>query len=302
MLFLVFYSAIGSVFFEYALDATFAAVTNAPQNMAPDMPIPHTEDEWLENIEKSEETITSGGYNLKATLIMNEVATNRYIISIHGYRGKSTEMSFYAKKFYEAGYNVLLPDLKGHGKSEGQYIGMGYFDRLDILGWIDFLVEKDSTAIIALHGISMGASTVISVSGEETKDNVVCLVEDCGFTNAYKEFDHVAKNVLKLPAANVILNSSDLISKVRLGVSLKDIAPIAQLKKATKPMLFIHGTADNFVPFYMLDELYEANENIEKQKLIIEGANHAYSATYNPDLYFKTVIDFINSHMEKSDV
>ena len=69
------------------------------------------------------------------------------------------------------------------------------------------------------------------------------------------------------------------------------------MKKSTTPTMFIHGTEDNFVPFKMLDIVYNANPNIEKEKLVVEGANHGYSATLNPELYFESVFNFVSKYV-----
>jgi hypothetical protein len=45
-------------------------------------------------------------------------------------------MAAFGKRFHEIGFTVLMPNLRGHGESEGHYIGMGWHDRLDILRWI----------------------------------------------------------------------------------------------------------------------------------------------------------------------
>ena len=60
------------------------------------------------------------GYEVK-----NENKTNKWAIVVHGYTSEGELVSSKAKHFYEMGYNVLVPDLRGHGKSEGDYIGMG---------------------------------------------------------------------------------------------------------------------------------------------------------------------------------
>lgn len=298
VLFLVAYAIIGSFFFKFALDATFAAVANAPSDMILEMPTPDTKPEWLENIPKTIREIKSDeGYSLKAYEILNNNNSHKWVITIHGYRGKSTEMSNYAYYFYNEGFNVLMPDLQGHGLSEGNYIGMGYRDRLDILKWIDLIIEQDPEAKIVLHGVSMGGATVMMTTGEKLPENVVCAIEDCGYSNVYEQFDYIVRHVLSLPFPKIIMSASDLSVRANLGVSLKDMDSISQLKKSTTPTLFIHGSEDTFVPFYMLDEVYNANPNLERQKLVIEGASHACSATVNPELYFSTVFEFIAKYI-----
>ena len=71
---------------------------------------------------------------------------------------------------------------------------------------------------------------------------------------------------------------------------------IKQIKKSTTPTLFIHGDKDGFVPFFMLDELYNASP-VEKEKLIINGAAHARASYVNPKLYWKTVEKFQNNYI-----
>ena len=65
-------------------------------------------------------------------------------------------MSNYGKKFYDMGYNVLIPDLRGHGMSEGDYIGMGWDERLDIIDLINYIIDVDKDSEIVLFGVSMG--------------------------------------------------------------------------------------------------------------------------------------------------
>ena len=60
------------------------------------------------------------------------------------------------------------------------------------------------------------------------------------------------------------------------------------------PTLFIHGDQDKFVPFYMLDKLYEA-ANCKKEKLVISDAGHVESSKINPDLYWSTINKFIKN-------
>ena len=69
---------------------------------------------------------------------------HRYAICVHGYSDTSESVGQYAMVYRDRyGMNVLLPDLRGHGRSDGDYVGMGYDDSRDILRWIDWVLEKD---------------------------------------------------------------------------------------------------------------------------------------------------------------
>ncbi len=302
VLFLSIYFVAGSFFFKFALDANYAQSSNIPKDandLLEQMPLPDTEKEWLMNIPKTTPSIKSrdDGYNLVAYQILADNNEHKWVITVHGYRGSAKDNGHYAKAFYEKGFNVLMPDLEGHGNSEGKYVGMGYTDKYDILDWIDYIIELDPDAKIVLHGVSMGGATVMMTTGEKLPSNVKCAVEDCGYTNVYEIFKHVASEFLNLPFKNTLLSAVDLVTRVKLGVPLKQSDSVAALKKSTTPTMFIHGNKDTFVPFWMLDVVYNANNNIEKQKLVVEGATHGYSASLEPELYFKSVFEFVEKYI-----
>ena len=96
-------------------------------------------------------------------------------------------------------YQVLTPDLRACGDTDGNYLGMGWLDRKDILSWIDWIVAQDSDARIVIHGISMGAATTMMTAGEDTPDQVVAFVEDCGYTSVWDIFSSELKLRFGMP-------------------------------------------------------------------------------------------------------
>lgn len=221
--------------------------------------------------------------------------SNKWAIVVHGYGGSGKLMSDKSKYFYDMGYNVLIPDLRGHGKSEGDYIGMGWKDRLDIISWINFIINENPNAEIVLHGTSMGAATVLMTSGENLPSNVKAIVADCAYTSAWDEFSYQLETYLKVPSS-YILNVTDMVTKLKAGYSLKEASALECVKKATVPILYIHGDKDKFVPYSMMDKLYDAT-NSPKEKLTIEGGEHANSDLVSPFLYWLTVEDFLNQYV-----
>ena len=77
---------------------------------------------------------------------------------------------------------------------------------------------------------------------------------------------------------------------------ITELLTIEQVKKSKTPILYIHGNQDDFVPYYMMEELYNATSS-EKEMLIIKGAEHAKASEVDPESYWTTVNNFINKYM-----
>ena len=210
---------------------------------------------------------------------------------------------------HDMGYNVLLPDLYGHGESEGDHIQMGWKDRWDVIRWSEianeiFKVKSEEQRVKneerrvmntrrVIHGISMGAATTMAVSGEKTPDYVKCFVEDCGYTSVWDEFSAQLKDQFGLPAFP-LMNTTSALCQYRYGWSFAEAQQIEQVRKSTKPMLFIHGDKDAFVPYAMLHPLYEAKTKGRKAIFIAKGSVHAMAYRDHHEEYTRIVKDFVS--------
>ena len=221
---------------------------------------------------------------------------HRWVIAIHGYRGSHLGATALAQHYHDAGYQVLTPDLRACGDSEGDYVGMGWLDRKDILNWIDWILTQDPDAEIVIHGISMGAATTMMTSGEDTPDAVKVFVEDCGYTSECDVFSSELSLRFGLPEFP-LLYTAQAMSKLKAGYSFQEASAIDQVAVCDKPMLFIHGTLDDFIPFEMLDQLYNANPGDNKRELVAEGAGHGEAMYALGDTYWDTVFDFADTYL-----
>lgn len=224
-----------------------------------------------------------------------ESKTAEWVIVAHGYTSSAEGMTRFIRHFYEQDYNVLAVDLRGHGRSEGEYIGMGWHDRLDMIEWINEVVDRDAQAEIALFGISMGGATVMMTAGEKLPDNVKVVVEDCGYATVSDVFIYQLDDLFGLPEFPVI-QAANTVTNLRAGYDLYEASAVEQLKKSRLPILFIHGDQDTFVPFEMLNSVYNAAAG-EKEQLIIEGAGHGEAVKVNPAAYWQTVDGFMGEHL-----
>ena len=235
------------------------------------------------------------GRHINALLYKKDAEESKYAIVVHGYRSTTKAVSYLARRYFEAGYNVLVPYLRAHHGSDYEYCTMGWHERFDIIDWINYIIEKDHEAKIILHGASMGAATVMNATGEELPDNVICCIEDCGFTTLWEQYSVQMSGMFKFPP-EILLNIVNPVVKAKLGFNLKDNSPIEQVKKSKTPTLFIHGDKDTVVPFWMNYPLYQS-ANCEKERLVVEGATHAAAGYVYPEIYWDTITKFIDKHM-----
>ena len=295
---------IGNVFYNLALnpksnkDKIFKSKHNKIEKSTDDLNVKEERSNWIQNIKKEDKYIESfDGLKLHAVYIKNEKKTDMHVIICHGYTGSLEDMYKYGFEFYKKGYNLLLLDLRGHGRSEGNYIGMGYHDRLDVKKWIDYIIQNTNENVkIVLYGISMGAATVMMTAGENLPTNVKAIVEDCGYTSIWEEFKYELKMIYKLPVFP-ILNFSSIVTKIKAGYFLEDGNCVEALKKSNLPILFIHGECDTYVPFEMLDILYDSYQG-KKEKLVVKGAAHSGSSKVLKEKYWEKVFLFLDKYIK----
>ncbi len=250
---------------------------------------------WLErhpfeDIEmKSYDGLLLHGYYLAAP-----TPTTKTALLAHGYNGSAkNDMGAFAKLYHEVlGYNVLMPDDRGHGASEGASIGFGWLDRLDYLKWLHYLLQRvGADAHIVLHGVSMGGATVLMASGEELPEQVKCIVSDCAYTSVKDILSYQARRLYKLPPFPLVSLVS-LVCKIRAGYFFSEASALRQVRKTNKPILFIHGAEDTFVPVSMLESLYHACPTY-KDKLIVPKAGHGLAYSADVPGYRKMVGEFV---------
>lgn len=253
---------------------------------------------WVDDQDFDEWTMHSyDGLDLKGYYLEAEQPTNKVVVMAHGYLGNAMDMGLYGQYYYEQlGYNIFMADARGHGDSEGDYIGFGWDDRLDYVDWVNRITEKygDDTEII-MHGVSMGAATVLMASGEELPDNVKAIVADSPYTSVKDLFSYQMKRMFHIPAFP-ILPSTSAVTKMKAGYSLSEASALDQVKKADVPILYIHGNVDTFVPTKMTKKLYE-NTNSEAEMITVDDAGHGEAFVTAKEKYIEKLNEFLDKYM-----
>lgn len=216
----------------------------------------------------------------------------RIIIAMHGWRS-SWQMDFglTADFYHNNGAIVLYADQRGQNDSDGDYIGFGILERYDCLKWLAFIRERYGDDLpIYLLGVSMGASTVLMASGTELPRCVKGIIADCGFTSPKDIWNHILDNNLHINGKLTF----PIVNRICKRVAQFDgdeYSTVEAMGVNTKPVLFIHGSNDNFVPLKMTFDNYLACK-ANKELLIVPGAGHGMSYITDTKAYEKAVISF----------
>lgn len=255
-------------------------------------------EEWHKEVTPRKEKVqitSKDDFNLVGHTFLQEEETNQWVVLSHGYQGTEEGMHPTARRYYEAGYNLLTYDQRAMDESEGQYITMGIKESEDLIMWLQSLLDQHPQAEIVTHGVSMGAATVLIASGQEDfPDAVKAVIADCSYSSVWGVFESELYQRFQLPDFP-FLYMAGIVGIPRVGINLfgeeGDVA--YHTSQSNTPTLFIHGTADDFVPYPMVDELYEAYTGDTKELYTVEGAGHAEVEFLDPAAYFQTIFNFI---------
>ncbi len=251
---------------------------------------------WAEKTKITQkQTNAYDGTHLNAYCFEQPKPSQRWLIAVHGYGQAASAMFPFAKPFYEAGFNILIPECRGCGRSGGNYYGLGWGDRMDVVKWSRLIAADQPKAEIILFGISTGADAVIMASGEDNLPiNVRCIISDSAYSRLTDESNHMLKR-WNVPAG-LLTFSMSFVTYLRSGYSFAEASAVNQAAKSQTPTLFIHGGNDDLFPVEMAYEIYEA-ASCPKELLVIQEATHGYSMFADYAQYWERIWKFTDNYM-----
>lgn len=220
----------------------------------------------------------------------------RTVLLCHGWKGSWQENMVVFGPFLQAqGCNLLFMEQRGHGESEGKYLGFGVLERHDCLGWVQWLQGRTTSDLpIYLLGGSLGAATVLMTSGFHLPEQVHGVIADCGFVSPEEQIGLTLKAWWHLPR-QPFLWLTDRICRRKAGYSFWEYSTLKAMETNTKPILFVHGTEDRFVPPEGTLRNYNACRT-EKELFLVEGARHMQSYLLATAEYQKRLSAFFAKH------
>ena len=232
---------------------------------------------------------------LRGEVIYNDVSQgNRVKVAVicHGHTWNRLNSLKYANIFYAKGYNVVIYDHAYFGLSDGTHTTIGDKERYDLNTVLDYTRKLfGSDAILALHGESMGAATVLLELG--LRSDIDFVVADCPFSNTMKYYRELCKHLTHLPGFPIV-DIANVMAKRKFDYDFTAVNPIEGVAANKTPICFIHGTADTFIAPHHSEDMLKSSVNPLSECHLFEGAAHACSHCSDKAKYIAVVSAFID--------
>ena len=250
------------------------------------------------------EVASDDGVRLVGHVLACRPDSLRWVIFVHGYHDNWRTGLTYARRYAEAGFNLLFVDLRAHGESGGDWVGAGWLDRRDLVAWCRWVVSRAGEgARVTLAGISMGAaSAIMACGGDDLPEQVRACVAD----SAYDDFWNTAVGVVTSGSlgtspmpAHPVLDLARLFLKLgRGGYDVALSRPVDAIARSAAPVLLVQGEDDKVVPAHMADALAAAAGGAaagEGHELVkVPSAGHCCAVFADPELYWEAVGAFVD--------
>lgn len=253
---------------------------------------------WELGVEHEEvEFLTADGVTLRGWFLPRP-ETTRTIVSLHGYRGHMAQLLGISTLLWRAGFNVLLFDFRGRGRSGAAPISMGLWERADLAAALDLVERRIEGARVGLLGYSMGA-VVAAYGGRDRR--VRALVLDSCFTTLSEVLAGMARREARRYLRGWIdggafLPAMEWWHRRRGKPAFAEAAPIQIVRGlASKPVLVIQGDLDATVPPEHGERLAaEAGAEL----WLVPGAHHCGAYFVDRSAYAERVTGFFRRHLE----
>jgi fermentation-respiration switch protein FrsA (DUF1100 family) len=211
------------------------------------------------------------------------------IILVHGLDANRSALIAHAALLAEAGYPVLLFDLRGHGQSEGVEVTYGFREALDVQAAVDYLLALPGIEQVGALGTSMGGAVVARAAVEDPRLQAIVIENSYSSLAAAVDDAFDDRSIFpRWPFGPLLI----ALAEQRIGLKVSQIDPTHDLATLSPhPVLIIHGTEDRLFPPYHAQRMYDAARE-PKELWLIEGLEHASPLTDHAAEYRDRVVGF----------
>jgi len=205
------------------------------------------------------------------------------VVYMHGNSSARLEAIPQLSLVLAIGSTMFTFDFCGSGKSDGEYVSLGAFEKDDLMCAIEHLRSTGTTSTIALWGRSMGAATAL-LHGERDP-SIAGMILDSSFcdlqTLAEEMVERGRQHGLFAPGFVVSIAIRWIRGDVqkRAEFDIYDLSPIKHADKCFIPALFVAAEGDDFVPPHHSQRIHDEYAG-EKNMIRVRGDHNSARPKY----------------------
>lgn len=221
-------------------------------------------------------------------------ATPAVVIGLAGHRGRKADLLGIGSGLWRAGFNVLLFDYRGCGESDPGVQSLAHHELHDARAAVAYAHARLPDARLGVIGYSMGAALAIRLAAEQP--TIRAVVADSPFATMRDVIAHAYQR-RRVPT-RPLLDLADALTRWRYGYPFEAVRPLDVVGRiAPRPLLLIHGTADDVIPVEHARRLYAAAGE-PKELWECEGAPHCGAYFVDRPAYVARVAAFFRAALE----
>lgn len=223
------------------------------------------------------------------------------IVMCQGQEGSMDRDTRRMLPLHSAGFNVLMFDFRAHGQSGGSLVSMGMYEKEDLLGALDYLVELQQVEHVGVIGFSMGAAVALITAA--LSERITSLVVDSPFgrlTRSVSGWLH--QRGIPKPLAREIARWVLVYASMRTEGRMDQIDPIRwTVHIGARPILFIFGARDPYVSRPEIQRMISLAEGPTETWTVPDvGHRGAYDA--DPAEYDRRVVEWFSRTLSTTPI
>jgi uncharacterized protein len=236
-------------------------------------------------------TLTSEGLRLRAWIARGAPGKPAAVV-VHGLGDTLESYREHARVLQDRGFTVILPDLRGHGGSEGSYTTLGGRERYDVRAAMDYLRAQGLARNgLLLMGHSMGAVAVLLAAVDQP--DLRAVIVEAPYDTYRDSIAHHARILYGLPRWVPIIPLAIAAAEWRGGFDADEIDAVAAARRVHAPLFAIVDGTDDRMPEAVVRRVYDAHPG-PKRLWVADGVYHV-GAVFHAD-YRSQIVAFLEEN------
>ena len=197
------------------------------------------------------------------------------VILIHGLGDNRYSNYPLAEFFLKKGYNVITYDQRSSNENIAKYTTFGYWEKYDLIDWVNYVEEQAPGQKIGIWGASFGGATAgLALGYEDIDEKIDFLILDCPVSNMKWMVEQEMRNMdIGIPVSYMTW-CGNIINKFKLGFSYQDANVVNAMKDVKTPVLIINSKLDSLTPYFMGKDIYDAIQAKNKEIWTVDESEH----------------------------